>query len=1316
MNRPVSQRRRSPFPLVLALLLAVLMLLLTVLVRRGELELPKSLSQLFRGGTVAAAPAPSAQVRRAAPEEPTPAMKPRGSPRLGRRSADAPFDSAGTFPESESIETSTSLELAGALGRGGIVGWVSDRTGRGVDDASVAAYFAGEGAAKDEDAAYAATKADASGRFGLADLPVGGWFLRAEAGGFAKCVAGPFGVEPDRETAPVELRLESALTLRGVVKSETGKPLPSVTIAVRRAMTSFDAGGNQSRTLVPLADGVLTGEDGSFAVEALPAGNLRVSATIDGYARHRAYIEFDHATPPLEIVLQAEAPFAGFVRDDRGNVVPGASVRVTEANAPHESLAEATTRADGQFRIRGLPARTSVRVFAEAKGYGSAGPLILETGSERHTIVLTRGGAIEGRAIQVADGKPAAELAIAAVSATPGLPMFLRTRTREDGSYRMMPVTPGVWHVFVASDRLQAAPKLNVSVPDGETQGGIDFAVYEGLSVRAFAVDKVTGAPIGNATIRAQPLGLLLSTGKPPGLALTQATGYAELSNLPEGLIRFSAEAKGYLSTRDSRDDVTQVLVRNRPSSTVELRLTPGGRVDGTVVDALGNPAENATVEAFDALAPTTAYAKHRTTTATDGSFAMEGLPISRGLNLRLVATASDGTRGDTDLFLDPRTPTGDVVISLDAGAALEVRVEAGERAPIAGAAITVRAERFPAAIEHAAWKAETQADGTAWFPRLVRGRVIVRAEREGFVPAEATIELPLPEPPELTLRMIPAAVLNGEVVDDFGDPIEAGHVVASAPNGITETVAIGRSGTFQLKAIPGGAVSLDIQVERMTNAGTHRRTLRAAGTVGTTAVQRFAVPFNASIVGGARGSDGALLPSFRARVEGSYQTGDGGRRAEFASEAAFTGGEYRFDSMPPGEYRVTVSAEGHLPETGDWFDVASPDERVVSTLHLRGGGGVRITAVDAETSRPVEGALVRALEREPQTRTARSGEAILQPLEPGIVTIVVTHPDYLEARRDTISVPAGRVREEPVLRMERGTLLEGTVVDRNDRPVPNASVELRVPLSTERLLTTTDGAGGFRFRGRQSGESILTVTTRLDAVPVCVSLPVLVGASASEPVIVRLMNASTLRGYLAGPPDADFDRATVNLYPMSVDEVPLTGMQLRAAVRRGGFEVAGLCEGLYLVAAAAPARHGTVRWHDILRVDGPMTVATIDAGIQSIGGTITDRAGGTPLERLPVTLSLLSSPIHGNAALAPWWRFRANTDGDGRFHVRNLSDGSYDLNVAGPSAGENLFDIVTLRGGSAHPWFRGWFLPEPVLTTDNPPAPASRGRPLIVR
>lgn len=310
---------------------------------------------------------------------------------------------------------------------------------------------------------------------------------------------------PDQTRVDVASRLRSALVAVGLVlavilsssmvptgnadeaSSIEGAVVGTQASSVDAWLDLCDAGGR-------LRGGpVQTGASGKFRFDGLTKGrSYWIRAFAPGYAWSRRGPVLPSGDQ-LTIALEPEMVLTGSVLDPEGHGVGGAQVRMKLVAAALDP--QATTRPDGAFELRGLPADSGELVVRAANRGGDArARWVVRRGETRAaqspvTVVLGRGSTIEGR-IRTADSSLALEdLHVCAVpkerahARSDDLDDWPAGRCEADGSFRIEGLPPGQHRLYVSFDESggndYSGPGLPTFVGSPEVPAGSRDAVFE---------------------------------------------------------------------------------------------------------------------------------------------------------------------------------------------------------------------------------------------------------------------------------------------------------------------------------------------------------------------------------------------------------------------------------------------------------------------------------------------------------------------------------------------------------------------------------------------------------------------------------------------------------------------------------------------------------------------------------------------------------------------------------------------------------------------------------------------------------------------
>jgi hypothetical protein len=340
-------------------------------------------------------------------------------------------------------------------------------------------------------------------------------------------------------------------------------------IAVRGVVRDV-AGGTISGALVLDDSGarVLTGEDGSFTLWALPQSRIIVGAFASGYTLGSAIARAPQT--PLTLWLTPESVLRGrVVQDYSGAALAGLGVHLTESRHTSEDVPDAETATDGGFELRGLgPGR--YKPYVRSEGWcGDAEPSVglgLGETSEPVTIRARPCRTLTAKVRVRPGGAPCSSAQIELLDAAGDV--VRRMLADGGGVARLSGVEPGVYQARIhCPGHIQRAPESWVL---GEAMAA--EAVWEvepGRTVRGVIRDhRGAGVPRANAEITgawgyvgagADDVGAFVATVQPgPAVLKPYSTQYGngvaleleipESRDPPPVVLEFPASSTGAVS------------------------------------------------------------------------------------------------------------------------------------------------------------------------------------------------------------------------------------------------------------------------------------------------------------------------------------------------------------------------------------------------------------------------------------------------------------------------------------------------------------------------------------------------------------------------------------------------------------------------------------------------------------------------------------------------------------------------------------------------------------------------------------------------
>jgi protocatechuate 3,4-dioxygenase beta subunit len=852
-------------------------------------------------------------------------------------------------------------------------------------------------------------------------------------------------LQPREKRAGLLLSLRRGTLLTGTVTDEGGKPVAGVDVSV---MPSYRAGSTTARAVAGPSwawPRTTTGADGRFRLGSLAPGDYVLSAGKAGFASERRdplTVVEGKSLEPLSITLLSSASIRGALRGKKGGPLEGRRIMAVAANPLDSSSGgTAVTRADGSFELAARPG--SVYNLRLAPQFMEFVRRDVRAPAEDLELVTTGVGRVSGTVLD-AGGRPVPEFRVTAgLARSGGGPMqampVSRDVSSEDGTFVLEDVPGGVSEVSVAARGFQPARLGGVSIEEGETRPGVDFKLSRGAALRGHVVDSASGRPVPDAQVSVDARGV-------PGVA-ADADGAFEIEGLPPGKVRVSASSPDFVPASEN-------VEATESGASVELKLSAGGSVAGSVASPSGEPIAGAEV-----TLPSPgdmSWSGRQATADSSGSFRFPHVPAGR-----YTATARSGSRTgkSPEITVAPNEVRTDVRVTIGgSGATLMVTVTGLSAEEMARLRVGV--------VRGGGASARRLPDGRFELNDVEPGPVTVSASpgvfestgrsmsREVTVPeGSGTVDVEIAFEPGLTLSVR---------VTRAGEPVE-GALVAGMPDGRNgSTCQTDAAGTCHLEGLRPGTyrVSANLRARGLTT--------RREG-VQVNADQTVELEFPTGLLSGKVIASGSGHPIADAQVGAQSKEGGGVYRSALTDSL----GRFSLDGLPPGAVTLNASKKGYLPVTKG-LTVSETNEDM--TVELSRGDGLELAVRDGILGTPLSMVFVRALDASgsqvlgDMVRLDSSGRGDLASLQPGTYTLILGGQGLAPAAFDGVAVP--------------GPAIEAALT-------PGGTLEIRAPekrLSTGTRTCSVAGPRGeplvFSSWGKRGEVYLSGPTTRLTAFP----------------------------------------------------------------------------------------------------------------------------------------------------------------------------------------------------------------------------------------
>jgi len=655
------------------------------------------------------------------------------------------------------------------------------------------------------------------------------------------------------------------------------------------------------------------------------------------------------ASPREQPVIHDDDPrgtlrLEGQVIDERDAPVAGATVAI-DSNPP--LIVE--TEADGAFVFEGL-IRRDYRLEATAdERY--AGPARLRLGDkpEPVTLRLRKGGTLEVAVTERATGAPVAGAEVELRSA-----LTWKATTDSQGIARVRGVGAGWAPLAVRAPGF--APNAVMVSTSGAPESAERVAVVlaRGAAISGRVIDEA-GKPIAGARVVATNASEPLPVVDPRRDGVVTGTdGAFAIAALSAGTWRLTA-------TAGERAPVTSVPLSvdgEHARRGVELVMTEGAVVRGTVLDATGAPVAGAEIRVV-ARGFVDWRPRRQAFSGTDGTFAITGLARRA---VEVVAWHDSGASAIAPVDL-AATPKAQLTLALDVKGAISGTVVDRAGQPLGDAQVIAEPDWSGGMADRVAWsvrgvqQAVTDQGGAFRFAGLPDGAYRLRAARPGA--SEAALDLAssvTAKPGDSAVKIVVAA--DGRITGKLQLPDATAPLAFSVALGSSRPVAFSsKDGAF---ALPAAAGSYPV-----TFSGFGFVTIAKPATVTEgkdTDLGTITVNPGRSISG--RVVDETGVPVAKATVAaGSLLTGGGAelyiKDESIGAKDTETDADGRFvlDGFPPSTLTV-VAGKANAGRSASIQLPAGPDS---ATLELRLGRTTKLTGKVTRAGAPVADTVVIA-------------------------------------------------------------------------------------------------------------------------------------------------------------------------------------------------------------------------------------------------------------------------------------------------------------------------------------------------------------------
>tara|TARA_R110002096_G_scaffold292224_1_gene486478 strand:- start:9989 stop:12721 length:2733 start_codon:yes stop_codon:yes gene_type:complete len=352
--------------------------------------------------------------------------------------------------------------------------------------------------------------------------------------------------------------------------------------------------------------------------------------------------------------------------------------------------------------------------------------------------------------------------------------------------------------------------------------------------------------------------------------------------------------------------------------------------------------------------------------------------------------------------------------------------------------------------------------------------------------------------------------------------------------------------------------------------------------------------------------------------------------------------------------------------------------------VRMTRGSAIVVEVVDAD-SQPIAGAEVTVPSLE-SIRETTDGEGIarIANVPPGQTILAAQAPGYAIGHSIAIVSSSPEAESQNRITLLRGTILAGTVVDHNGKPVVGAHIVARAAGSFFHLQdpkkdgVASDAKGKFQLTVPQGTLQLIAVH---DEHPPATSERIPVDSSEVRDVVITMQEGANISGRVVTSAGTAVAWPTIRVLSKEV-----SGLGTHRQVigdKDGTFEVSGLPKEQLLVHGASQEASSEATDVD-MRTTASQKNITITLTVEGmIAGVVLDE-NGEPVPEAQV----VASPDFWEGADVEKLRARgpafATTAGDGTFTIRGLPDTKFSLRASKGDQGSGMGKGVAAKTGDS--------------------------------
>ena len=348
-----------------------------------------------------------------------------------------------------------------------------------------------------------------------------------------------------------------------------------------------------------------TSEDGTFRFES-PRLELKewervsIIATHSDYALGWRNFQLQNAED-VEIELKTPEIISGRVLNEDGLPIQNAEARIQALFSGNPAvlgrdsdlaiyeipISIATTNANGEFVLHGLPQGATTNLEMQGPGYAKELHFMVSAGTKGLEFRLEREGRIGGHLSYADTGAPVNDATVALQGIYPTT-AWGQTRVDATGNYLLTNLAPGFYNLFLYTgpEGWTAVAKEHIKVVKGQVVSNIDLTLVRGGFITGRVIDQDTVEPIANHHISFHDAARPESQAGVHGTE-TDANGVYRFRAAPGRALVYTAAPQGYVDIGQIKRYVDVVEGK---TVAVDFQFSKGIELVGRVLTEAGDP------------------------------------------------------------------------------------------------------------------------------------------------------------------------------------------------------------------------------------------------------------------------------------------------------------------------------------------------------------------------------------------------------------------------------------------------------------------------------------------------------------------------------------------------------------------------------------------------------------------------------------------------------------------------------------------------------------------------------------------------------